>query len=140
MCRGDSERVLFVYGTLRQGSGHEMSRLLRRSSDFLDTAVFRGRLYLVAQFPGVVPSDDPNDCVHGELYRLRTPASTLHALDRYEGCNPLNAQALYIRRVRPITRATGANAPAWIYLYNGGTHALRRIASGDFLEFLRHRV
>jgi len=64
---------LFVYGTLMRGYAHPMARLLSANADFLGEARCRGRLYLVKHYPALVPSDDPVELVHGELYSLRAP-------------------------------------------------------------------
>lgn len=125
-------RLLFVYGTLRRGSGHEMFDALMRSAAFVDRAVLCGRLYRVADYPGAVASDDPADVVHGEAYRLQS-SDLLARLDRYEGCAPEGPGAAYIRALRSITLARGGRVTAWVYLYNRPTHGLERIASGDFL-------
>ena len=66
---------LFVYGTLMRGFDHPMAKLLSRSADFIGEAQCRGRLYLVKHYPGLVLSDEPDDVVFGELYRLRAPAN-----------------------------------------------------------------
>ncbi|MGH8523445.1 MAG: REP-associated tyrosine transposase, partial [Gammaproteobacteria bacterium] len=40
------QQHLFVYGTLRRDSQHEMYQLLARNADLVGDAIFRGRLYL----------------------------------------------------------------------------------------------
>src|ERR1700719_4960363 len=74
----------FVYGTLMRGFDHPMAQLLSRSADFIGDARCRGRLYLVKHYPGLVLSNDPDDVVFGELYRLRQPAECLCEFDLYE--------------------------------------------------------
>ena len=127
-----AQRLLFVYGTLRRGSGHEMFDVLMRTAAFVDRAVLCGKLYRVADYPGAVASDDPGDVVHGEAYRLMS-AETLTRLDRYEGYAPGDSGAAYVRALRSITLAHGGRVRAWVYLYNRTTAGLERIASGDFL-------
>ena len=129
-----SEQLLFVYGTLRQGSGHAMVEWLVRASEFVDAAVFQGKLFMVASYPGAVESEDPADRVLGEAYRLLRPLTLLRRLDEYERCNPHNADAPYVRRIKPVRLASGAEVAAWVYLYNRPTAGLERITSGDFLR------
>jgi gamma-glutamylcyclotransferase (GGCT)/AIG2-like uncharacterized protein YtfP len=125
---------LFVYGTLMRGFDHPMARLLSRSADFVGEARCRGRLYLVKHYPGLVMSDDADDVVFGELFRLRQPAELLREFDIYEACSEGFAEPTeYIRRMLPVTSGDGASE-AWTYLYNWPVDHLPRIASGRFLE------
>jgi len=130
-----SEQRLFVYGTLRNDSGHEMSRLLREFAEFEGGGSYQGRLYLVDEFPGAVPSRTPAEIVRGQIYRLRDPGTTLALLDEYEGCDPRRPGSnLYRRELVDIDRDDGLVVSSWIYLYNRSTVGLQRISSGDFLE------
>ncbi len=125
---------LFVYGTLMRGFDHPMAQLLTRSADFIGEARCRGRLYLVKHYPGLVLSDDPNDVVYGELYRLRRPAELLREFDMYEACGEGFAEPTeYVRRTLSVTVEDGA-AEAWTYIYNWPVAHLPQIASGRFLE------
>jgi gamma-glutamylcyclotransferase (GGCT)/AIG2-like uncharacterized protein YtfP len=126
---------LFVYGTLMSGFDHPMAKLLSRTADFLGEARCRGRLYLVKHYPGLVLSDDPDDIVFGELYRLRAPAELLREFDIYEACGEGFAEpAEYIRQVLPVASDDRGSIEAWTYLYNWPVAHLPRIASGRFLE------
>jgi gamma-glutamylcyclotransferase (GGCT)/AIG2-like uncharacterized protein YtfP len=125
---------LFVYGTLMRGFDHPMAQLLSRSADFVGEARCRGRLYLVKHYPGLVASDDAEDVVFGELFRLRQLAELLAEFDMYEACGEGFAEPTeYIRRMFPVTTAEGASGEAWTYLYNWPVDHLPRIASGRFL-------
>jgi gamma-glutamylcyclotransferase (GGCT)/AIG2-like uncharacterized protein YtfP len=77
----DRQDLLFVYGTLMRGFDHPMAKLLSRSAEFLGAARCRGRLYLVKHYPGLVLSDDTDDVVFGELYRLRQPEESFALFD-----------------------------------------------------------
>jgi gamma-glutamylcyclotransferase (GGCT)/AIG2-like uncharacterized protein YtfP len=125
---------LFVYGTLMRGFDHPMAQLLSRSADFLGPARCQGRLYLIKHYPGLVLSDDPNDVVFGELYRLRRPKELLREFDMYEACGEGFAQPTeYIRQMLSVMLDDKA-AEAWTYLYNWPVTRLPRIASGRFME------
>jgi gamma-glutamylcyclotransferase (GGCT)/AIG2-like uncharacterized protein YtfP len=125
---------LFVYGTLMRGFDHPMAQLLSRSADFIGEARCRGRLYLVKHYPGLVLSDDPNDIVFGELFRLRRPAEALSEFDMYEACGAgFEPPTEYLRQLLTVTSGDGA-AEAWTYVYNWPVTGLPRIASGRFLE------
>jgi gamma-glutamylcyclotransferase (GGCT)/AIG2-like uncharacterized protein YtfP len=72
---------LFVYGTLARSVNHPMHRHLVRHAEYAGEGTFNGILYRVAHYPGAVASSDPNDVVHGELYRLRDSDALFAALD-----------------------------------------------------------
>lgn len=122
--------LLFVYGTLRKGG--RQHALLARGADFVGHAQFQGRLYRVASYPGAVPSHEPRDIVHGEVYRLRDSSRLIAELDRYEGFDPCDPSALFVRRLAATILSDGTTMDAWIYLYTGPTRPLARIESGDF--------
>lgn len=129
--------LLFVYGTLMRAAEHSMHPVLARSSTFIGAAHFNGRLYLVAHYPGAVPSTTADDRVHGEVYRLRDAAALLQVLDDYEACAPHSPQPHeYVRRLCRVRLADETHAEAWIYLYNRAVDGLPRISSGRFLEHM----
>jgi gamma-glutamylcyclotransferase (GGCT)/AIG2-like uncharacterized protein YtfP len=109
-------KLLFVYGTLRSRFNNRHARLLRSQADLAGTATVPGSIYRVRHFPAFRP--EPAGEVHGELYRLRDPETTLHALDEYEGAE--------FERV--------VVEGAWIYQYRNQPPTHSRIASGDFCE------
>ena len=126
---------LFVYGTLMRGFDHPMAKLLSRNADFIGEASCRGRLYRVKHYPGLVLSDDINDVVFGELFRLRQANELLREFDMYEACGEGFAEPTqYIRRMLPVALGDGALSEAWTYVYNWPVAHLPRIASGRFLE------
>ncbi len=95
---------VFVYGTLMRGFDHPMSKLLSSGADFLGEASCRGRLYMVAHYPGLLHSDEANDVVFGELFRLRNVDELMAALDDYESVGPGHPQPdLYLRERIAVT-------------------------------------
>jgi len=129
------ESHLFVYGTLCKNGNNPMHDFLARESDFVAHATWQGRLYRVDFYPGAVPSDDPADMVHGEVYRLRRPMFALADLDRYEACGPEFAQPTeYVRELRTVRLHDGREVQAWVYVYNRTVDGLELIASGDFFK------
>lgn len=126
---------LFVYGTLMRGYVHPMAKLLSANADFLGPASCRGRLYMVKHYPGLVLSDDADEIVHGELYRLRAPEAMLREFDMYEACGEgFPEPTQYVRKMFSVTLADGASSEAWTYLYNWPVAKLTLIASGRFLQ------
>lgn len=118
-----ADDLLFVYGTLRDGSPHPRAWALRRESELLGRAWMRGRLYRVAHYPGLRPGGGR---VTGELLRLAHPESTLRWLDAYEG-------AAFRRERRPATLEDGQVVTPWRHLYIGPTAGLATIPGGHFL-------
>lgn len=112
---------LFVYGTLRRGSGAQ--HLLARAS-LQGPATVRGRLLLGPGYPALIlEGDDP---VHGEIWTC--DAETLAELDRYEG-----VQEDLFRRV--LTEIEGA--PAWVYVAGDRLRdsGLPTIPGGDWIAW-----
>jgi gamma-glutamylcyclotransferase (GGCT)/AIG2-like uncharacterized protein YtfP len=126
---------LFVYGTLMRGFDHPMAKLLRQAADFIGEARCGGRLYRIKHYPGLVLSDDADDVVFGEVYRLRRPNELLREFDMYEACGAGFAEPTeYIRQMLPVTSDDDAVSEAWTYIYNWPVAHLPRIASGRFVE------
>jgi gamma-glutamylcyclotransferase (GGCT)/AIG2-like uncharacterized protein YtfP len=146
--------MLFVYGTLRSEFNNQYARLLREQAELLGHTTVPGSIYRVGHFPAWKP--EPAGEVHGELYRLRDPDTTLKALDEYEGPD---FERVVVRAARPQAlsvvgsgssgaparsatklevaqsrtyRAGGAEEDAWIYQYKKAPPKYSRIASGDF--------
>jgi gamma-glutamylcyclotransferase (GGCT)/AIG2-like uncharacterized protein YtfP len=130
---------LFVYGTLLSEAGHPMGWQLRSGAEFVARARLNGSLYLVespaarggpSPYPACVPSDDPRDTVHGELYAIRD-ASILDALDIYEECGPAFPEPReYVRQMAGVQTDDGQSVLAWVYFYNRPLSGLRRIDGG----------
>src|ERR1700691_5554514 len=126
---------LFVYGTLMRGFDHPVATLLPQGADFISDARGRGRLSPVKHYPGLVLSDDADEIVFGEVYRLRRRAELLREFDIYEACGEGFAEPTeYVRQMLPVTLGDGAVSEAWTYLYNWPVAHLPRIMSGRFME------
>ncbi len=93
-------------------------------------ATIAGRLYRIDWYPGLVPGDG---MVHGEVFRLRTPESSLVWLDAYEGIAPDDAETNrneYERVRRPVTLANGDLVETWVYLYLRDVSSATPVADG----------
>lgn len=125
---------VFVYGTLMRGFDHPMSKLLSAGAEFLGEASCRGKLYRVAHYPGLLHSDNANDIVFGELFRLCNVDELMAALDDYESVGPsYEPPTLYLREKLLVTLGDGSVSEAWTYTYNRPVTEATRIASGRFL-------
>ncbi|HZX14115.1 MAG TPA: gamma-glutamylcyclotransferase family protein [Thermodesulfobacteriota bacterium] len=128
---------IFVYGTLRKDSKNQMYHILARYADFVGVGTFMGKLYNIGEYPGTVPSDNPDDVVRGEVYALRDPNRVLKVLDDYEGCGQDDPSPTEFRRQKVnISLESGRNINAWIYIYNRSTDGLKVIPSGDYTQFI----
>jgi gamma-glutamylcyclotransferase (GGCT)/AIG2-like uncharacterized protein YtfP len=118
---------------LPSAPANERHRYLVTHADYAGEGTFNGILYRVRHYPGAVPSTNPDDIVHGELYRLRDPDALFAALDPYEGCGPDDgAPTDYVRVTATIHKSGGGTVVAWIYRYNRYVFGLTRIESGRF--------
>ena len=129
---------LFVYGKLRRGLTNPYAQQLEQQGHFLGQAYYRGKLYLVQDYPGVIPSDDPACQVIGDLYQLLHPDALLPVLDDFEGCGPgFSAPTEYIRCLQTVTLTTGAAQQAWIYLYNHPITDFTEIQPADYINLMQ---
>lgn len=122
--------LLFVYGTLMSHTGTPKAVQLAAEADSLGPASIAGRLYRIDWYPGLVPGEGR---VHGEVFRLRTPADSLVWLDAYEGIVPgddLKNRNEYERVRRPVTLDDGRTVEAWVYLYLADVSAATPVADG----------
>lgn len=125
---------LFVYGTLRQGYANAMAAMLAKHAEFVCPAHYKGQMYLVGHYPGVVASAHAEDKVYGELYRLLSPAFLWPHLDAYEACAEGDMAPTEYRRVQvSVTSAQGQCFDGvWIYLYQWSLANKPRIVGGEF--------
>lgn len=114
---------LFVYGTLRATEGHPMHNYLRSFCHLMGDASIRGIKIDLGDYPGLLPSGNPEDKVIGELYRIQAGAGDklFDALDRYEGCSEEDPEPHeYFRHRQDVIRLADQRVfEAWVYIYNG---------------------
>lgn len=121
--------LVLVYGTLRTGMSN--NRIMQQAGGkFIDSVEISGvKMYsLHGGYPGVVPSEDKNDYIFAELWKIKD----ITKLDALEGYSPQDLKgSLYIRQLLRID-----GYPAWIYFWN-------RKPSGnvihDWKEYIRIR-
>ena len=124
---------LFVYGTLMTQSRHPMAMRLAAESVNLGAATVCGHLYNLGAYPGVLPSADPHDRVHGAVMKLHRPQHSFRWIDTYERCGEQDAEPHGFARVIVSARLmTGRQLPVWIYYYRGGLGNARRLRSGRY--------
>lgn len=124
--------LLFVYGTLRHGSGHHMADFLAERSRSLGEARVRGQLFDLGRFPGMLAPSAPDDWVLGDLLELHDAQQTLSELDRYE-----DEEGIFPRRLTKAYDLGGREVECWVYFYAGSMAQATRIPSGDYLMHQR---
>jgi gamma-glutamylcyclotransferase (GGCT)/AIG2-like uncharacterized protein YtfP len=131
---------LFVYGTLRRGSGHRMHRILAEGASFVGQGRVPGELYHLGWHPGAVPVRAESGvhqgprAIRGELYRLHEPGRMLALLDDYEGCGPADPEPhRFVRERIEVLLDRGGRVTSWIYWYCGETTDAVRIDSGEWV-------
>jgi pyruvate carboxylase len=128
------EEYLFVYGTLRRDCGNDLHRLIARNSDYIGMATYQGQMYQVAEYPGIIPSDNAKDQVVGELYLLSNTIKLLNVLDEYEEYNAEKpSESLFVREQVKVS-LKGKEIETYAYLYNKKIDPKTRIASGDYVK------
>lgn len=102
---------VFLYGTLMRGYAAHVGLGLGEALAFVAEAMIRGRIYEVAEYPGLKLEEGE---AHGELFRI-VDARVLARMDAYEMSAP-NAigSSEYARRRVPVP---GHGLDAWVYEY-----------------------
>ena len=133
-------QLIFFYGTLMT----PFNRPGRRRID--SHLVFKGRgsiaaaLFDLGIYPAAVPTEHDDARVRGEVYEMTDAAAVLEVLDEIEGYSLAEPDtSLYTRVVTPVTLEDGSVVKAWTYFYNAPLGRAERIASGDYLEYLKAR-
>lgn len=121
---------LFVYGTLRAGSGHAQQQALAQRAAHIGAAWVAGQLLCLGDYPGLIPGPGR---VRGDLYQLPASQDVLLALDAYEEVRG-EADDLYRRYLTWVEQASGLRVWAWVYWYAQPVKQQPRLASGDWLQ------
>lgn len=134
---------LFVYGTLKPGSEHPLGTLLADHARHLGIGSIQARLYIVTEvdnlgensYPGALPSPDPQDRVHGELYDILDPDRLFPEFDVYEACTPSWPEPYeFLRRRTEVRMENGSTQWSWCYFYSWDVSRATHVPSGRFDE------
>jgi gamma-glutamylcyclotransferase (GGCT)/AIG2-like uncharacterized protein YtfP len=131
--------LVFFYGTLMAA----FRRPRGLSVDPRLTSCGRGSisatLFDLGPYPAAIPAT--GSLVKGEVHRMTNPADLLRVFDEIEDFDPSKpSDGRYVRVEVPVTLDDGSVASAWVYFYNAPLRRAEPIASGDYLEHLRHRA
>ena len=132
----DSIDYLFVYGTLRSDTYSDSYRqLIAPEFTLISRATIPGKLYVIADYPGLLPAEKPTDLVVGEVHAFSGGDCQLADIDDYEGCGVNSQQPHLYRRVQQsVALEDGSMISAWVYFYNFSLNENMLIRSGDFLD------
>jgi gamma-glutamylcyclotransferase (GGCT)/AIG2-like uncharacterized protein YtfP len=132
---------LFVYGSLRSGFRSPAYEYISRFFHLVDQAKVRGKLVDMGSYPAGIPTND-NHFIIGELYAVKNKSEfswAIGQLDDYEGMSvEFDEVQLYRREITEV-HINGQLTHAWIYWYNGDVSGRPVIASGDMIEYLKHK-
>ncbi len=138
--RDKKSEFLFVYGTLRKALNHPLSHFLMGNATFEGMATVYGKLYDVGRYPALTSSNNPDDAVVGEVYRLKDVSDVLSKLDDYEGCGPNDAEPTQYRRLpMQATMSNHEKVQTWVYVYNWTTEGLTLIPDGDYMAYVSQK-
>jgi len=130
--------LVFFYGTLMTPFNRTARAQIDRYLEFRGLGTISAALFDLGIYPAAVPTSDAR--VRGEIYEMLCPATVLRTLDELEGYRPSDPEtSLYTRALTPVTIESGEIVDAWAYFYNAPLGRAERIASGDYLEYLRVR-
>lgn len=126
---------LFVYGTLRSGFPHPLSRRLQTKARLIGKASALGVLYDFGWYPGAIFDAAARSRVIGEVFLLKNAERLLAELDHYEGtAEPSNP----FRRVSiEVLFERGGTIDAWSYAMVDPPQRRRAIPSGDYVLHLK---
>jgi len=125
---------LFTYGTLRLNQSHPMADFLAKNSTLTGLALLpKAKLYRIDWYPALIETNDENDEVTGDLFKLNDVVS-LKKIDEYEGIGIGNEPYEY-RRAKVKIKTDTEELESWVYFYNIDLpKEAEFIESGDFLN------
>jgi gamma-glutamylcyclotransferase (GGCT)/AIG2-like uncharacterized protein YtfP len=128
-----NKHLVFVYGTLRRGSGARAMSIRFPDSKFIAEAKVTGSLYDLGAYPGLLLNDS-NSLVTGEVYEVDD--ELLNKLDDFE------ASSSYWRKQIEIS-LDAHKTRCWIYVPDDNpefySHRML-ITSGDWIEYAKTKT
>ena len=119
---------------MKKFSGHSPVNL-REHGEYICDGYIHGRLYEIDNYPGLVLSQDPQEKVYGEIFRLIDFNTAIEKLDEYEDFFPNDLESsLYIRQIEEICIEGRTAKKAWVYVFNGEVNEENHIVSGSYIN------
>lgn len=130
------QNCIFFYGTLMPGIANPLSDLIHKNTSRVGNGSYQGKLFLVGDYPGVVPDKSPKSRVFGVIHKLMHDPELLSVIDDYEGYDFENEEnSLFIRKSVVIDMENGERRNCWIYLYNKDVSGLTHLPHGNYLRY-----
>ncbi len=132
---------LFVYGSLRSGFKSPAYEYISRYFTLLGPAKVKAELFDMGTYAAAIPTHE-NKFVVGELYKIRHENEfswAMGQLDDYEGVSVDFDEVQLYRKEMVEVFINDQITHAWIYWFNGDVSGKPVIASGDMLEYLKHK-
>jgi gamma-glutamylcyclotransferase (GGCT)/AIG2-like uncharacterized protein YtfP len=120
------KNCLFVYGTLRLGSGHPMARYLRASAIFIGQGWMPGKKINLGDYPAAIYDEAAEEKVDGDVFHLTEPEKTLATLDLYEGIGEEFPHPQEYVRLEKTVFLNATPCVCWVYLLNPAWKASSR--------------
>ena len=120
--------LVFVYGTLKRGFGNHRV-MVAAGGEYLGAATRQfAKLVHLGGFPGLVETNNPDDIVYGEVYKVER----LGPLDMLEGYRSSADDGMYLRRAKNIVMEDGTEVLAYLYIWNHGYEGRPVIEGGCY--------
>ena len=136
----ETNRQLFVYGSLRKEFGHPAYEYLSNYFQLIGPAKVKGLVYDLGEYPAALPTNQDKYII-GEVYRIKNDDEFSYAiaqLDDYEGLYSEDGFSLYRRELVDVYLENGVTS-AWIYWYNSLVEGYPLVESGDVLQYLEEK-
>lgn len=127
---------LFVYGSLLSAFSNQESIRLKEENINLGAAYIKGSLFEIDGYPGAIPDPVSGNKIIGELYRINEAEKTFKWLDQYEEADPYYGPNREYQRIVVPVYYKDRIVRGWMYQYLKSTRGLRKIPSGNYLDYL----
>lgn len=122
---------LFVYGTLLRDFSLPLVKQIENKLEWIGVSEINGQMYDLGEYPAILHTNNPNQKVEGEVYRVKDADRIFKMLDEYEGEE-------YKREKERIRLDSGETVRAWIYWYQQEAHG-KRIRFKNYLNYLKYK-
>jgi gamma-glutamylcyclotransferase (GGCT)/AIG2-like uncharacterized protein YtfP len=110
---------IFVYGTLKEGGYFDNNRLVKNRDSVTKAHIENFKLLDLGAFPGIVPSENKNLKVHGEIHEFKDINNALELIDKIEGYDETNKEdSLYVRKTANALDDNGNKVKVFVYVFN----------------------
>ena len=131
---------LFVYGLLKSTFENEAAQLVRSHCELIGEGSFRGYLYDLGEYPGVIYDESSPYIVHGEVFKIiQNKDELIQILDEFEGVGDQFEQPNeYRKEIIPVQTKAGI-IQAVCYIYNLDPDGFALIESGRYENMMETR-